>query len=97
MTCERGHLRLLWLTGVICALAGAVYPQAAPLALIPGTLPDGLVGQSYFASVSNDRRRPANFVLDFIRVVSHRANDSGRRRSKQFRQYHGYADGDRDL
>lgn len=49
---ERGHRRLLWIALVLFTLSGAAYPQSAPLSLLSGTLPDGLIGQSYFASVS---------------------------------------------
>ena len=47
---ERGHRRLLWIAVVLFTLAGTAYP--APPSLLSGTLPDGLIGQSYFASVS---------------------------------------------
>ena len=58
MTRERGRLRLLWIAVVLFTLAGVAYPQSAPLSLLPATLPDGLIGQSYFASVSTTGGAP---------------------------------------
>ena len=57
MTCKRGHLRLLRIAGLLCAVAGAASAQSL-LALNPATLPDGLIGQSYFASISTTGGSP---------------------------------------
>jgi hypothetical protein len=43
----RGLLRGLRTTGVLLALASAAYPQFAPFALVPASLPDDIVGQAY--------------------------------------------------
>ena len=47
----RGLLRGLRTAGVLLAVASSVYPQAGPppFALVPASLPDGIIGQAYSA------------------------------------------------
>src|SRR5712692_10328546 len=64
----RGSLRCLWLAGGLLVLAGASYPQSAPLQLFPAPppgppvpLPDAFLTKAYFGSVSTNGVGPTNW------------------------------------